>query len=124
MIPKPRSFAAHYASHFKDAGIIEAYHHRPPYTAELFEILSDLIVDTPRVVLDAGCGPGDIARGLVDYVERVDAVDFSKGMIEKGRDLPGGTRPVVNWILGRMEDVALSPPYSLVTAGDSLGWME
>jgi SAM-dependent methyltransferase len=123
MLPKPNHLGPHYASHFKDQSIIDAYHHRPPYSKEVFERLSELITDRQRTVLDVGCGIGDIARGLVDLTDRVDAVDFSQGMIEKGKRLPGGDHPNINWICGRVEEVPLAPPYALITAGDSLHWM-
>jgi len=44
-------------------------------------------------------------------------------MIEEGRRLPGGDHARLTWIVGRAEDVALRQPYGLVTAGDSLHWM-
>jgi len=54
----------------------------------------------------------------------VDAVDFSREMIEHGRRLPNGDHPHLRWIHGRVEDVALDPPYALVMAGASLHWMD
>ena len=61
---------------------------------------------------------------MVHRVGWVDAVDFSQGMIEKGRGLPNGDHPNLNWIHGSVETAELYPPYDLVTAGDSLGWMD
>lgn len=124
MIPKPKHLGPEYAAQFKDRSVVEAYHHRPPYPPETFEILCDLITNEPRVVLDVGCGTGYIARNLIDSVERIDAVDFSQYMIEEGRRLPGGAHPNLNWILGSVEEVPLHPLYALVTAGSSLHWME
>ena len=40
MIPKPSHFGSHYAAHFKDSGIIDVYHYRPPYSDEVFQFLS------------------------------------------------------------------------------------
>ena len=124
MIPKPRHLEPEYGAQFKDRSIVEAYQYRPPYPAETFEILASLITGEPRVVLDVGCGRGDIARELVNLVERVDAVDFSVNMIETGRQLLGGDNPRINWIIGPVEEVPLAPPYALVTAGASLHWMD
>jgi trans-aconitate methyltransferase len=45
-------------------------------------------------------------------------------MIAKGKMLPGGDSPRLNWIYGRLEEVELQPPYALITAGESLHWME
>ncbi len=53
MLPKPTHLGIEYAAQFKDTSIVEAYHHRPPYPAEVFEMLADLVVDEPCSVLDA-----------------------------------------------------------------------
>ncbi len=124
MVQKPKQFAPAYAEPFQDRGVVEAYRHRPPYPAEVFDILVGLIDGQQRPVLDAGCGTGNIARHLVARVERVDAVDFSRQMIEYGKRLPNGDHPRLRWLHGRLEDVALDPPYALVTAGESLHWMD
>jgi ubiquinone/menaquinone biosynthesis C-methylase UbiE len=75
-------------------------------------------------VLDVGTGLGDVARRLAPYVARVDAVDWSAGMIALGQQLPGGDDARIRWIQGRIEEVELDPPYSLITAGESLHWMD
>lgn len=124
MIEKFRQFAREHAESFKDAGVAAAYQHRPPYPAETFDILAGLIRGEPRHVLDVGCGTGNIARRLVERVERLDAVDYSREMIERGEQLPGGDHPRLRWLHGPAEEVALAPPYALVTAGESLHWMD
>ena len=124
MRPKPELYSSHYAEWFKDPDVIAAYPFRPPYARAAIEFLSELITDRPRRVLDIGCGTGDIARPLAPLVDRVDAVDFSAGMIETGRQLQGSTASNVRWIIGAAEDVPLDPPYGLVTAGESLHWMD
>ncbi len=124
MLPKPKHLAVEYGAQFKDRSIVDAYQYREPYSAEVFEFLSRLIADEPRVVLDAGCGRGDLARPLLAYVERVDAVDISEAMIETGMRLPGGDDPRLIWIESPVEEAPLSPPYALITAGQSLHWME
>jgi SAM-dependent methyltransferase len=124
MISKPKHFGPEYALRFKDRSVADAYHLRVPYPVEVFGILSGLIVDKSPTVLDVGCGTGNIARRLVGVFKRVDAVDFSLPMIEKGRLLPEGDHPNLNWINGRVEEVPLSPPYALITAGASLHWMD
>lgn len=124
MIPKPKHLAPKYGAQFKDESIVAAYKHRPPYPAETFDILDNLMVDEPRRVLDVGCGPGRVARFLVDMVEQIDAVDISSGMIETGKTLPNGQHSHLNWILGSAETASLNPPYALITAGQSLHWMD
>jgi len=102
---------------------VNAYAYRPPYPNELFEILMDLMPETPRRVLDVGCGTGYLSRPLTQYADRVDAVDYSTHMITQGKHLPHGDAPNLKWIRGAIEVVALTPPYNLITAGESLHWM-
>jgi trans-aconitate methyltransferase len=123
MLPRPAHLTLVNAARFKDQSVVDFYPLRLPYPPEVFDILVDLITDEPRTVLDVGAGTGDIARGLVRRVERVDAVDFSPAMIAKGRTLPDGVHPHLRWIHGAVETVALDPPYALVTAGESMHWM-
>ena len=124
MQPKPENFSTSYAETFKDHNVVDAYRHRPPYPDAVFDILASLITDEPRTVLDIGAGSGDIARRVVEFVERVDAVDFSQNMIERGKQLHNGDHPHLHWIYGKVEEVPLSPPYALITAGSSIHWME
>jgi ubiquinone/menaquinone biosynthesis C-methylase UbiE len=114
----------HNAERFQDQSVVDRYHLRPAYPPEIFTILNELIVDEPRVVLDIGCGTGNITRPLAEYVARIDAVDLSLPMLECARTLPGGDSPKIRWWHGRAEDVELESPYALVTAGESLHWME
>jgi ubiquinone/menaquinone biosynthesis C-methylase UbiE len=123
MNPKPSHLGLKYAEQFKDLSLVEVYHYRRPYPDEAINKLVALVTDEPRTILDVGCGTGDLARRLVNQVDRVDAVDFSAPMIEKGRMLPGGDHPRLNWIYGRVEEITLQPPYALITAGESLHWM-
>jgi len=124
MFPKPVHLGPEYSAQFGDRSVVAAYRYRPPYPEETFDILEELIVDRPRVVLDAGCGTGNVARPLARRVERVDAVDLSRPMIEVGRSLPDGHAPNLRWIVGRAEDAELYGPYALITAGSSLHWMD
>ncbi|MGH2544822.1 MAG: class I SAM-dependent methyltransferase, partial [Ardenticatenaceae bacterium] len=123
-IPKPACLGPHNASAFEELSVARAYRYRPPYPAEVFTFLTYLIVDEPRRLLDIGCGTGALARRLVPLVDQVDAVDVSATMIEEGKQLLHGNHPHLTWIVGRVEEVTPAPPYALVTAGDSLHWME
>lgn len=124
MSARPHFWGTQYSERFIDPSIIAAYRYRPPYPDELFDFLLTLITDEPRAVLDIGCGPGNLAIPLARRVNRVDAIDVSPGMIALGRTLPGGDDPRLHWTVGRAEDVALHPPYALITAGASLHWMD
>ena len=123
MLPKPAHLTAENAARFEDSSVVERYAFRLPYPSETFDILIGLITDEPRAVLDVGAGTGDIARNLVTRVERVDAVDRSEAMIRKGKTLPQGDHPRLYWMSGEIEQVMLYPPYALITAGESMHWM-
>ena len=124
MKPKPGHLGLKYAEQFKDSSVVEVYHYRLPYADEAINKLIALVIDELRAILDVGCGTGDLARHLVSQVDRVDAVDFSSSMINKGKTLFEGDNQNLNWIFGRIEEVELHPPYALITAGESLHWME
>jgi SAM-dependent methyltransferase len=125
MLPQPKQFATQYASIFGDASVVSAYQYRPPYPADTIEILLSLLDTTveTRTVLDAGCGPGVIARQVVTAVDRVDAVDVAARMLTAGKALPGGDDPKLCWIHGALERVPLHPPYGLIVTAASLHWM-
>ncbi len=124
MFQKPEYFASMHAEVFQHHSIVEAYQHRPPYSSEVFATLVELMQGTSRRILDVGSGTGNIARNLIEHVDSIDAVDFSQQMIEQGKHLPNGNHPHLHWIYGRVEEVALHPPYALVTARESLHWMD
>ena len=122
--PKAAHLGPQYAAQFQDASVVAAYSYRPPVPDEVFDVLLGLIKDSPRAVLDIGCGRGEIARRLVDHVDPVDAVDWSRAMIDAGRELPSGNHPSLHWIWAKAETAPLRPPYALVSAGSSLHWMD
>ena len=64
------------AAVFGFRGVAGAYRHRPPYPAEVFDTLEQIITDRPRRVLDIGAGEGALARPLARRVDQVDAVDL------------------------------------------------
>lgn len=112
------------AGSFLNEGVARAYQHRPPYPPALFDALEALIVDTPRHVLDLGAGDGALGRPLAARVDKVDAVEISPAMLAEGRSRPGGDHPSLTWHLSVAETFTLQGPYGLVTAGQSLHWMD
>ncbi len=124
MTSRPPHLTQARADRFTDQSVVDAYPLRWPYPPEVFQVLVDLMVDSPGIALDAGTGTGDIARPLVARVGRVDAVDVSEPMLAGARTLPGGDYPGLRWIESRVEDFITESRYSLVTAGESLHWMD
>ena len=124
MKPKPDFLGPQQAAAFQDEAVALAYHFRPPYPDATFDILIQLAIDTPQRCLDIGCGTGFVARELADKVAHIDAIDISAAMIKQGQRLLRGDTPSLTWIVGAVETAPLNPPYSLITAGDSLHWMD
>jgi ubiquinone/menaquinone biosynthesis C-methylase UbiE len=124
MTSRPSHLTQERADRFKDQSVVDAYPLRWPYPGEMFEVLAGLMVCWPGIALDAGTGTGDIARPLVARAGRVDAVDVSAAMLARARTMPGGDHPGLRWIQSRMEDYVTTSRYALVTAGESLHWMD
>jgi ubiquinone/menaquinone biosynthesis C-methylase UbiE len=121
---KPAHLSDETASAFQDRSVVEAYQYRPQYVPETFEVLTKLMPNRSGRVLDVGCGTGFIARQLVHEVTQVDAVDISAEMIAHAERLENGDAPNIHWFVARAEDAAPQPPYTLITAGESLHWMD
>jgi SAM-dependent methyltransferase len=102
----------------------ENYRFRPPYPAEVHEVLRELMRAHPRVILDAGCGTGKITLELIHEIDRADAVDPSSAMLRVARSLPGADNPKIRWIHSSIEDAPLEPPYGLIVAASSIHWMD
>ena len=102
----------------------ENYLFRPPYPAEVYDTLLELMSGQPRILLDAGCGTGKIALGLLDRVDRVDAVDPSEAMLGVARSFDGAGSGKIRWIHSTVEDASLDPPYGLIVAASSIHWMD
>lgn len=108
---------------FRNVDVARAYRQRASYHKETFTILESLLVE-PRAVLDLGAGSGALAREMLRFASRVDAVDPSAAMIDEGRRLPQGSDPKLRWILGTAEEAPLDGPYGLATAGASVHWLD
>lgn len=125
MKPKPAHLGAGYASQFCDLSVASAYHARPPYPGETFDILESILPGLrPRRVLELGCGTGDLTLGLASRVELLDAVDFSAAMLAGARSRPGSGASGLRWHLKRAEAFDSAERYSLICAGTSLHWMD
>lgn len=122
--PQPTIGSPFHAGAFRFTSVAQAYRFRPPWPAEVFARLLELLGDEPRHVLDLGCGTGALARPLAPLVDRVDGVDISEAMVAEGRRLSGGDHPALRWIVAPAESAPLEPPYGMVTAGASIHWMD
>ena len=120
--PKPEGWSARYGAVFADPDVVDVYHLRPPYPAETLDLLVELA--SGGAVVELGCGLGELSRRLAPRVGRVDAVDVSVPMVERGRTLPGGDAKNLRWLTGRVEDVELPGPYALAVAADSIHWFD
>src|SRR5271170_2154706 len=76
------------------------YLFRPPYPLEVYDTLLELMRGHPRILLDAGCGTGKITLGLIDQIDRVDAVDPSAAMLQVARTRPRADSAKIRWIYG------------------------
>jgi SAM-dependent methyltransferase len=63
----------------------ENYRFRPPHPAEVYDTLLELMRGHPRIIFDAGCGTGKITLGLIDHLDRADAVDPFDAMLRVAR---------------------------------------
>jgi SAM-dependent methyltransferase len=121
---KPRGLDRHYAEQFCDASIVEAYAARPPYPARLDPLLVELAGGADAHILDLGCGTGELTRRLAPRVRAITAVDQSARMIAQARSLPGGDAGNISWVVGRVEDVSLTGPFSSALAAQSFHWFD
>lgn len=124
MLRRPKHLGPEHAGVFKNRSVAQAYVHRAPYPDEVYSLLYSLMVDTPRIVLDIGCGTGEIARRLAPDVERIDAVDPSEAMLEVGRTLPGGAHSNLSWVCSTAEEFDCPSTYGLIITAESLGWLD
>jgi SAM-dependent methyltransferase len=109
---------------FSAERMAENYLFRPPYPAEAYDTLLELMRGPPRILLDAGCGTGKITLGLIDQIERADAVDPSDAMLQVARSSPTAASAKIRWIHASVEDAPLDPPYGLIVAASSIHWMD
>lgn len=107
---------------FEDEDVVRSYRYRPPYPEALHARLIE-IASGRRRLLDLGCGPGKLARGLAARFEAVDAVDPSRAMLAAGQALDRGEHSNIRWIEADAETAPLDGPYDLAVAGASIHWM-
>jgi SAM-dependent methyltransferase len=101
---------------------------RPPYSAELVEVLTDeLGLDGHGVLLDVGCGPGVLAVLLAAGFDSVIGLEPDPAMLaEAEAHARRSGVDDVTWIAGRAEQIPTLalPPVRLATFGQSFHWTD
>lgn len=120
---KPTGLSAQYADQFQDLCIASTYRYRKPYPPQVFSQLLELAGTSHPALLDIGCGTGDLTLGLSAFAGRIDAVDPSAAMLNEAQKRPLPQKNVT-WIKAPAEVAPLKGPYDLVTAAQSLHWMD
>lgn len=103
-----------------------SYQFRMPYTWECIEKIYqeiDQVSEIPSRVLDVGCGMGDVAIPMAMKYP-VDAVDVSMNMLSLAKLRPGGNQSNLRWLHSAVEDAELEGPYTAITAGDAIHWLD
>lgn len=124
MQAKPRGLERRHAEQFCDPAVVEAYASRPPYPAALDPLFIELAGGPGAHLLDLGCGTGALTRRLAPRLTAITAVDQSERMIARARTLPGGAASNITWLVGRVEDVALTGPFTSALAAQSFHWFD
>ena len=101
--------------------------YRPNYPAGIFDFLMDgFDLDKPKILLDLGCGTGQIAIPMAARRVQVYAVDPEVEMLAEGlkAEQRAGVLGIA-WLRGddeRIDKINL-PPVSICTMGSSFHWM-
>ena len=91
-----REFKDYFSGH-----AAEYARYRPGYPDQLFSAISDLL-PSPLLALDCATGSGQLALGLVDFCERIIAMDASPGQVARA---PAHSR--IEYRVGPAEDTGL-----------------
>lgn len=101
-------------------------HYRPGYDSSVFSFLRRrFALDGTGLLVDLGCGTGQMAVELAADFEDVLAVDVEAAMIAEGMRVGNAAGiPNVAWLVSRAEDVNLPPHVRLTTIGAAFHWMD
>ena len=97
---------------------------RPDYAAGLMPRVAGLCgLDGAGVALDLGCGPGQLARALLPFVDSVLAMDPEPEMLGEARALSAGLP--VEFVQGSSHDLAPGMgPFRIAVIGRAFHWMD
>ncbi len=90
------------------------------------DLLARVPNDSPRLVVDLGCGPGDLTRTLADRwpEARIIGVDNSAEMLERARAADVDSR--VEWVRAAVEDwdpASCGGPIEAIVTNATLQWV-
>lgn len=122
-MPATQASAVNTGAEFLDEDVARAYAHRTDYPPALHARLLELTPGRGRL-LDLGCGPGKLGRGLAAQFEEVLAVDPSAAMLRLGRELDAGAHPNIAWIEATAETAPIEAPLDLIVMGASVHWVD
>lgn len=99
--------------------------YRPRYSERMFTYLGNRFSLDNALVLDIGCGTGEIAIPMSRYAEEVIAMDPSGEMLEEGKTKASeAKRTNIEWRIGSDADLGgISESFQLATMGRSFHWM-
>jgi trans-aconitate methyltransferase len=107
--------------------VADFYHrYRRGYPAAVIDSLVDAFgLTKDDIVVDLGCGTGQLARPIAERVRAVVGVDPEPDMLARARSVPSVGN--VSWMVGADTDIpalgALLGPVGAVTIGQALHWM-
>lgn len=101
--------------------------YRIRYPQELFnQVVETFSLDGGGMLLDLGCGTGELAIPLAKYFGKVLALDPDEGMLKEGQKKAEKAHAInIEWQKKSSKDLPLlSGQFRLVTMGGSFHWME
>ncbi len=107
------NFSKH-AAHYNDYAIVQSH-----VGDRLWQSLDG---DSPRHILDLGCGTGRWTAGLAEAFAEADitAIDFSAAMIEQAKKTLKNT--AIRFEVGDIREVSFDRPFDLIVSNASLHW--
>jgi ubiquinone/menaquinone biosynthesis C-methylase UbiE len=100
--------------------------HRPPYPAQLIDLVADaLVLAPPARLLDLGCGPAMLAIAFAPRCGSVVAMDPEPEMLTAAASAAAESRVDIHLIEGSSFDlIPEMGPFRTVTMGRSFHWMD
>lgn len=101
--------------------------HRPRYPQEMIDDLRERTIgDHGGLLVDWGCGTGELSLRMSPYFDRVIAVDVDAGVVSLGKERAADQGAEnVEWHVDRAEAIEIAPEScDLITCGSAFHWMD